>query len=703
MDAGTPGQTINGCYKLQEKVGEDRFFATWRATALYSPNSFSLTFFTFPYKKVPKRAFDEFRRLFLSLYTFQNPYVLTPFEYDESAETKYLASHWIRGYSLREAIDNGDFSEKDQVINTAIHILRGLAELERIGVRHDVLTPKSLLWSSIDSEYDVPRIRNVGFSLFVDALGAAAEYRDLPRYRTDALADGTHERDLYAAGAIIAELVSAVEGTVETGSLSTLSEVAEAFRADTASFTSIADALTYMLTRYPEKRTVDLIQEHVVDAPPDDTMSKDLYRSIEARYQATRASVDEDAYRTVSAEPRSATRDGAHRPGGPSPSVDEPHEEAEDEIVELLPIAPEADERPRGLFARAVSAVRRLFTRRAHTSAAPAAPPDEERRSPPPDTTAGTSETESLPAENTLEGHRDEVSGNGAPVLPQPEPHEPQEVDTSRVLEIFRQLKEHFIRTIRPKTNELRLDRAASQSSATPPWQGALRERSRSRGDAAADSDAQKGAAGSSTSRIPHDTDEKSPDGETGVRENGTEWGVERDGDAEAKDYDFKPGPDYAPGERRGLDDEGGEPMEVDFGSSVVRTDRKAKDHRDEGPDTTSEITAEDAGSEVQRATEGNESDATAPTGTPRVKGGEADRGDVDRTADASKKSADGKGRGRRRASKKVSSRSNGRRGAERHRDTGASQRRPKWFWRLVARVQSTARRIGAAIFRRMK
>ena len=105
-----PGHTVNGCYKLQEKVGEDRFFTTWRATALYSPSSFSLTFLTFPYKDVPKRSFDEFRRLFLSLYTFQNPYVLTPFEYDESAETKYLASHWIRGYSLREAIDHGDFT-----------------------------------------------------------------------------------------------------------------------------------------------------------------------------------------------------------------------------------------------------------------------------------------------------------------------------------------------------------------------------------------------------------------------------------------------------------------------------------------------------------------------------------------------------------------------------------------------------------------
>ncbi len=700
------GETINGCYTLQEKVGEDRFFSTWRATALYSPNSFSLTFLTFPYKSVPKRAFDEFRRLFLSLYTLQNPYVLTPFEYDESGETKYLASHWINGYSLREAIDNGDFSEKDQVINTAIHILRGLAELERIGVRHDVLTPKSLLLSSLNSDYDVPRIRNIGFSLFIDALGAAAEYRDLPRYRTESLREETHERDLYAAGAIITELVSAVD----TADLSTLADIGRAFCADTASFTSVNDALAYFLTQYPEKRTVDLIQEHVADVQIDDTMSRDLYRSIEARYLATKESAEEGSFRAAFAESPPPRRSARGRAAGSAPSGDaayeEPPEDAraedDDEIAELLPVDPDGvEEAPKGFLARAVSAVRRLFARRSNKHAAP----QDETASEAPVADTGppgggdSGEASPTPNDAALEGFRKGAPSDPAPVLSHPESHEPQEVDTSRIFEIFRQLKEHFIRTIRPEEHRLRLDHGGSRPQKRSPWHGALRARSGSAEEALDTSAERQAAPKSKKTRSRTAAGEAGPSVDTGEHENAAPWSVTRDTEGEGKDYDFKPGPDYAPGERRGLDDEIGEPGDIDFGSSALRTDREAP--------TDSEGDDEALHDDIRRGQTATrhdalDDDAAAPdqataSATP-VDSAAAERPDADRVGPDTDGGDGSRRKRRRRAAEAAPTQgSHGMQNGGRE----ASERRPKWFWRLVARAQSIVRRLGDTIFRR--
>ncbi|MCG8478049.1 MAG: hypothetical protein MI724_03065 [Spirochaetales bacterium] len=702
-----PGHTVNGCYKLQEKVGEYRFFTTWRATALYSPSSFSLTFLTFPYKDVPKRAFDEFRRLFLSLYTFQNPYVLTPFEYDESAETKYLASHWIRGYSLREAIDNGEFSEKDQVINTAVHILRGLAELERIGVRHDILTPKSLLLSSLNSEYDIPRIRNIGFSLFVDALGAQSEYRDLPRYRKDSLQGGrSHERDLYAAGAIIAELVSAVEQTVPMGELSTLTEIAGSFCENPGSFASIADALTQMLTLYPEKRTVDLIQEHSVDTSGNDTMTKDLYRSIEARYEATRretyelhrSGLDSTPPQRELAAMRNEERPTSDRDGDDAATAEVVEEavDSDDEVIELLPPAPE--DGPRGLFARAVSAVRRLFSRRS-AGRRRGAPADREGAGDAVVTHPDQGGTTTAPEAESGEGYRTVDIDDGDPITGGDNSRPPRAVDTSHILEIFRKLREHFIGTIHRETTEPHRVSRARRTHRPPPWHGALDDRDRNR-ERYVDGAASRNIAPQSEIDREHGGGEEPlPDGITGEGKEKGRQNLDREADGTGGEYDFKTGPEYAPGERLDLDDEAGDYHDIDFGDSALRTDRDEPDDADSSSSKKG-TPSRSMGPKARRSATADDGDQGDAQGGPIVNGGAAARKDVSRVE------KDGDIDDHQESVEVSASSSHDSDGSESADGTGShggvskagTPRRPRWFWRLVSFLRSVGRRLGNVI-----
>lgn len=701
-----PGQVINGCYKLQEKVGEDRFFATWRATALYSPNSFSLTFLTFSYKAVSQRVFDEFRRLFLELYAFHNPYILTPFEYDESGDIKFLASNWLDGYSLREAIDNGDFSERDQVVNTTVHLLRGLSELERIGVRHNVLSPKSLHLNRANTAHDTPRIRNVGLSLFLDALGTAAEYRDLPRYRKDALQETrSHERDLYSTGAIIAELVSEVEKNSSSEQLSKLAKIGASFREQPGSFSSIADALSQVLTLYPEKRTIDLIQEHTADVSSDDTMTTDLYRSIEMRYEATRQSTYEPyrngmeaaASRRISFDgrPPEHTVPDLESDEETAASADTPHDL--EEVVELLPIV--MDDPQEGLLARALSAVRRFFFHRSRKRnlAAPAEDMHENG--------AASSEGDA----SDTDGSRGHAPDDGPASPPSYAPRSPKNDDKSRIFDIFRRLSEHFLGTTRSKPIPFRFDSRSRRSARRTPMQDALDARSQSREAIAGTTGGGNADSGMGSPRDHGDEIGRSPNGETGARDENARWEVERDAATENKEYDFHAGPEYSPGERRDLDDESGALADIDFGSSAIRTDRVGSTNPDPSAADTGRGAPDSAGGSPARELSPHEGDsATEAGGGPAAAEATIDRNAIPIQEDGTTsdpEEGDAELRPRRQQDDGAETTASGsmrnRLSKRRSASTEHRSRRLGWFRRLVSFIRSFVRRVLRVITRR--
>lgn len=550
---------VNNCYALQEQVGRSRFTTTWRATALYSPNNFALTFLTFRYDSVPQQAFDEFARVFMALYRSQSPYLITPFEYDESDGTKYLAAHWTQAESIGAALGSGRIAAADQVINIAIHLLRGLSELERLGVQHNALDLDTVVISATALRAGVVRLKDIGLSLFADAL------------RSEPLPAGgqAHERDLRDAGAIVHRLVTARKyDTDQAQRLAKLTQICDKLQQRPASFASVQAALDRVLAAYPEKRTVDLIKEHTVDVARRDSYSSDLFQSIQARYDSTQQSMYEDD-RAVRG--RQSPRDDYDRASASARAMSEqplrPQPQAqEEELVELQPIQEAEGTETRGFFARALSALRRLFTRRRaaepHSSQPTAPQPEDAQISPEPQ----------------ISGFRGGSSGSDVNE-PQPNYDRPRRAaDSGRIQALFRRLREHFIGVSRSVGPQLRYDVRPGRSKRSSDWRSVLRKATRERFGLPPHGPAPGPGAEAAErgTRPERSTEAADRSGQTGGR-----WNIDREAATQAQDYDFMPGPQYAPGERRGLDDEVGTVPEIDFGSSSVRTDRDQHEQHD--------------------------------------------------------------------------------------------------------------------------
>lgn len=551
---------VNNCYALQEQVARNRLTTTWRATALYSPNNFALTFLTFRYDSVPQQAFDEFARVFMALYRSQSPYLIAPFEYDESDGTKYLAAHWTQGESIGAALASGRIVAADQVINIAIHLLRGLSELERLGVQHNALDLDTVVMSATAAHAGVVRLKDIGLSLFADAL----RNEPLPADRQP------HERDLRDAGAIVHRLVTARKyDTDEAQRLAKLTQICDQLQQRPASFASVEAALQRVLAAYPEKRTVDLIKEHTVDVAQRDSYSSDLFQSIQARYDSTQQSMYED---DRAGRGRQSQRDDYDRRPASKRTVDEPPlrpqpqpqpQPQEEELIELLPVQEAEHAEPRGFFARALSALRRLFTRQ--RTAKP-------RGSQP---TAPQPQDTNTPQEPQIAGFRSSEAWSDSK-QPQPDYDRPRRAsDTGRIQALFQRLREHFVGVSRSAGPQLRYDVRPDRTKRAVDWRSVLLSAARERFRRPQQGPA-LGRAAEATERGA--TSQRSAEAADTSGQSGERWEIDRDATAQAQDYDFQPGPQYAPGERRGLDDETGTAPEVDFGSSSVRTDRDTQE-----------------------------------------------------------------------------------------------------------------------------
>lgn len=586
------GQSINRTYILQEKAGQNDIYSTWRAKALYSPNDFSITFLDFSYNQLPDKVFEEFHRIFFAVYSFQSPYIHTPFEYEEFEGRKYLASPWIPGYSLREAIADRLINGADQVINIAIHILRGLAELERIGVRHNSLSPASVILSRAHFEYGIIRLRNVGYSLFIDHLPKDRCYRKVADYLLKGDHDPAgHQRDLYAAGLIIQKMVDSLSGEIQSSSeILDFKNLIQRFYQQPLSFESIHQALDQLLSIHPEKKIVDLIQEHIVTTEYKGTSTVDLYRSMEARYKAFKESMYE-LHREDDSELPGTDRYPEYEPLPPEQALPDlvPEIEFTPGIEELSALTEE--EAQEGLFARTISAIRRLFSGTGKGKSKESKGGFHKtsffhrlfgRREPGRGYTGATADGTGASGRNGNYGQFGQVDGDLK--------HHAEEQEASRAKYIFKRLAEHFSGLAKGPTPE------GFQDVSRPGKEGQVLPLDKRKGpplkqtnldgvqpDDDTTSQPLPGKRGTRGNRTPpgHYLSNTSQDGELSDRE----------GDTSAKDEDFQPGPEYAPGERREGEDVFGPEQDIEFGSSFLQKDREPPEGILSGktPRTTSE------------------------------------------------------------------------------------------------------------------
>ncbi len=258
------GKPINNCYLLQENLGENEIFSTWRAKAMYSPNNFSISFFNFLQNDPPKSVLQSFEDLFFRIYNFDNSYILAPFEYSSYENTRFIASNWIEGYSLRQVMDKGLITNFDQVMNIVIFLLRGLSSLERAGMHHNSLSPRAIVVPDANIEYGRIKLRNIGVSLFVDAFPEGRYVQKIKPYYLPAqqYPDGP-QRDLYATAVITMELLQLVgENDGNPEQKATIREIFQKIRKNPESFSSVDELLNTIIRIHPEKELIDHLNDH---------------------------------------------------------------------------------------------------------------------------------------------------------------------------------------------------------------------------------------------------------------------------------------------------------------------------------------------------------------------------------------------------------------------------------------------------------
>ncbi len=258
------GKPINNCYLLQENLGENEIFSTWRAKAMYSPNNFSISFFNFLKNDPPAKVLQSFEDLFFRIYNFDNSYILAPFEYSSYENTRFMASNWIEGYSLRQVMDKGLIVSFDQVMNIIIFLLRGLYSLEQAGIHHNSLSPRAIVVPDANIEYGRIKLRNIGVSLFVDAFPEGRYVQKIKPYYLSAekYPEGPW-RDLYAVSVITLELLQLVpESDGDPEQKATILEIAQKTARNPKSVASIEEALNTIVKIHPEKELIDHLNEH---------------------------------------------------------------------------------------------------------------------------------------------------------------------------------------------------------------------------------------------------------------------------------------------------------------------------------------------------------------------------------------------------------------------------------------------------------
>lgn len=561
---------IKNCYALQEQVAQGSLTTTWRATALYSPDTFALTFLTFRYDAVPQATFDAFTRVFTLLSRSQSRYLLTPFEYDEWDGTKYLAMPWIGDETLGSVLETGRVVGTDRVIDIMIHLLRGLAELERIGVRHDALDPDAVMIGSVHA-----RVRTTGVSVFAAAL----------RSEPAPARERAHERDLVAVGAMIGRLAAA-GNHADAGKLK---RICDEFQTAPGTFGSIAAALDRVLSAYPEKRTVDLIGGHATDLQQrDDQAGASYHGHVTQERHGTTTWTEPDRYR--SRQDRGPDRVPPSEAVTAASGADEPSEPPS-----------VSDRAPGGTFTHVLSAIRRLFTRKPgapRRGAGKAAPLHDEA----PIARSQPSAPNEPAAPSTARPHRGDAGGDEREAW-SPPPHrgETAPADNGRILELFRRLSEHF-RGVPPQAGpRFRYDTRPKRPRRSSRRRAVLR----SQRDREAFSGERRARDPAERYEPRHATPRSQPTTAAGGQDP-IAWRPDRAAASPAHDHDVRPGPDHAPGERRGWEDETGAHRDVDFGS---------------GGETKRRVATPNAGSATAFSRAGKREESAEPTVVDTGKG----------------------------------------------------------------------------------
>ena len=219
-----PGDVIADRYQVAEELGRGSYGVVFRAIQLGIGRNVALKTLL-PHTKIGSEEHQRFEREALVVSRFNHPNIVTLYDYGEYAGVLFMVMEFVEGRPLRQVIEEDGPMAPDRVRAIMLQMLDALQYAHEQNVAHRDLKPANIQLihnPSFGVEYNEQvKVLDFGIAKFVhgeddgsalDSLTQTGVAMGTPQYMSPENISGdpvTHHVDLYAAGLIMYEMLTA--------------------------------------------------------------------------------------------------------------------------------------------------------------------------------------------------------------------------------------------------------------------------------------------------------------------------------------------------------------------------------------------------------------------------------------------------------------------------------------------------------------
>lgn len=219
-----PGDVIADRYQVVEELGRGSYGVVFRAIQLGIGRPVAIKTLL-PHTPMGSEEHQRFEREALVVSRFNHPNIVTLYDYGEYAGILYMVMEFVEGRPLRQVIEEDGPMAPDRVRAIMVQMLDALQYAHEQSVAHRDLKPANIQLlhnPSFGVEHDEQvKVLDFGIAKFVhgeddgsplDSLTQAGVAMGTPQYMSPENISGdpvTHHVDLYAAGLIMYEMLTA--------------------------------------------------------------------------------------------------------------------------------------------------------------------------------------------------------------------------------------------------------------------------------------------------------------------------------------------------------------------------------------------------------------------------------------------------------------------------------------------------------------